>query len=92
MLRIIAPHNLIRKVLYRLYYRSKVDYGKSQSSEILSARISLLADNGLWEVSMWGKNLTNSDHQVRSIRDFFGTVLAGYAKPRTYGVETTLYF
>jgi Outer membrane receptor proteins, mostly Fe transport len=71
---------------------STVDYGKVGSSKQLSARISLTADNGAWEIGLWGKNLTNSDHMVRSFRDFFGTILAGYAKPRSYGVETTFYF
>jgi iron complex outermembrane receptor protein len=71
---------------------SKVAYGKSKSSKQLSARINLIADNGAWEVALWGKNLTNSDHLVRSARDFFGTILAGYAKPRAYGVAVTVYF
>jgi iron complex outermembrane receptor protein len=71
---------------------SKVAYGKSKSSKQLSARINLIADNGAWEVALWGKNLTNSDHLVRSARDFFDTILAGYAKPRAYGVAVTVYF
>ncbi|MGB0938119.1 MAG: TonB-dependent receptor [Colwellia sp.] len=69
-----------------------VDFDKADSFSTVNARISLLSDNGTWEVSLWGQNLTESDHMVESFRDFFGTVLAGYAKPRTFGIETKFNF
>lgn len=69
-----------------------VDYGKVGSNNTVGARISLISDDNDWEVSLWGRNLTNSDHLVKSSRDFFGTILAGYAKPRTFGVEAKFNF
>ncbi|WP_206484248.1 TonB-dependent receptor [Thalassotalea sp. G2M2-11] len=69
-----------------------VDFDKADNFSTVNARISLLSDNGTWEVSFWGQNLTESEHMVNSFRDFFGTILAGYAKPRTFGVETKFNF
>ncbi len=69
-----------------------VDFDYAGSFSNVSARISLISDSGVWEVSVWGQNLTNSDHMVDSFRDFFGTIIAGYAKPATYGIETKFNF
>jgi len=69
-----------------------VDFDKADSYSTVNARISLLSDSGTWEVSLWGRNLTDSDHMVDSAREFLGTITAGYAKPRTFGVETKFNF
>lgn len=71
---------------------STVDFGKLDSYGTLSARIGLVGDGDTWSVSMWGRNLTDSNHLNYSFRDFFGTILAGYAMPRTYGVEARYNF
>lgn len=72
---------------YDLVDGSTVDFGQLDSYGTVSARIGLEDDGGSWSVSLWGRNLTNSQHLDFSRRDFFGTILAGYAMPRTYGVE-----
>lgn len=71
---------------------STVDFGKLDSYGTVSARIGLVSDDEDWEVALWGRNLTDSDHLDYSFRDFFGTILAGYAMPRTYGVEARYNF
>ena len=77
---------------HQLLDGSVVDFGKIDSYGTVSARIGLVADNDSWEVSLWGRNLTDSDHLEYSHRDFFGTILGGYAMPRTYGVEAKYNF
>lgn len=69
-----------------------VDFDKAESFSMVNARISLITDSGDWEVSLWGRNLTDSDHLTNSAREFFGGILAAYAKPRTYGIETKFNF
>ncbi len=71
---------------------SEVPFGEVDSYGTVSARIGLVSDAENWEVSVWGRNLTDSDHQNYSFRDFFGTILGGYAMPRTYGVEAKYNF
>lgn len=69
-----------------------VDFDKAESFSMVNARISLITDSGDWEVSLWGRNLTDSDHLTNSAREFFGGILASYAKPRTYGIEARYNF
>jgi iron complex outermembrane receptor protein len=69
-----------------------VDFDKAESFSMVNARISLLTDSGDWEVSLWGRNLTDSDHLTASFREFFGGILAAYAKPRTFGIEARYNF
>jgi iron complex outermembrane receptor protein len=69
-----------------------VDYDKAESFSTLNARITLLTNDGAWGVSLWGQNLTDSDHMVGSFREFFGAVMATYAKPRSYGIEVKYNF
>ncbi len=71
---------------------SEVAFGAVDSYGTLSARIGLVSDAEDWEVALWGRNLTDSHHQDYSFRDFFGTILAGYAMPRTYGIEAKYNF
>lgn len=69
-----------------------VEYGKADAFSLVNARISLITDSGDWEVSLWGRNLTDSDHLIGSGREFFGGILASYAKPRTFGIEAKYNF
>lgn len=71
---------------------STVDFGKLDSYGMVGARIGLLSDSEDWDVSIWGRNLNDSDHLNYSFRDFFGTILAGYAMPRTFGIEARYNF
>lgn len=57
------------------------------SHENLDARLSLGAPDKRWEISLWGKNLTNA--LVPTYVTYFGPyrqTLTPYAPPRTYGV------
>lgn len=71
---------------------SEVAFGRLDSYDTVSARVGLIDDGDRWEVYLWGRNLTDSDHLNYSTRDFFGTILGGYAMPRTYGIEGKIKF
>jgi len=64
-----------------------VRYGHIQATTILNGRIGLIDQNGLWEVYLWGRNLTDEDEAVDSFREFFGTLVNTPRTPRTYGIE-----
>lgn len=69
-----------------------VPFDRLESYALVNARIGLIDDSERWEVYAWGRNLTNSDHMNLSLRDFLGSYAAGYAHPRTYGVEAKYRF
>ena len=69
-----------------------VDFDRMESFGLINARVGLLDDADKWEVHLWGRNLADSDHMNYSFRDFLGTYVAGYAMPRTYGVEAKYRF
>lgn len=69
-----------------------IDYDQLESYDLINARIGLIDDADRWEVYLWGRNLADSDHMNYSFRDFLGTYVAGYAMPRTYGVEAKYRF
>jgi len=77
---------------YALGDGTTVDYGLGESYSTVNARISLLSDSGDWELSLWGKNLADSDHLTHSVREFLGAIIGSYAMPRTYGAEITINF
>ena len=77
---------------YTLADGTEVAFGEVDSYGTISARIGLVSDAETWEVSVWGRNLTDNDYQNYRFRDFFGTILGGYAMPRTYGVEAKYNF
>jgi iron complex outermembrane receptor protein len=54
---------------------------------LVHGRISLLSNDGKWEVAAWGKNLTDEEYdQERFFSDFIGMVSAGQGTPRQYGM------
>lgn len=67
----------------------------SKASWQVGARVSLadipLADKTKGRVSLWGKNLTNSD-EVEFARDVGNVVIGTFQQPRTYGVDFSLDF
>lgn len=69
-----------------------VEFDRMESFDLINARVGLLDDADKWEVYLWGRNLADSDHMNYSFRDFLGTYVAGYAMPRTYGVEAKYRF
>jgi iron complex outermembrane recepter protein len=56
---------------------------------LLGASIPWTTSNKRWEVSLWGRNLTNKHYYLQTIGDgvlAYGTALSYHADPRTYGV------
>ena len=49
-------------------------------------RIGLMMHDDMFEVFLWGRNLTNTDGLVDDFRDFFGTLVNHPNIGRTYGV------
>jgi len=64
-----------------------VQYGHIEATTILNGRVGFIDQNGLWEVYLWGRNLTDEDEAVDSFREFLGTLVNTPRTPRTYGVE-----
>lgn len=52
---------------------------------LVNARISVLRNDGQWELSAWGKNLSDETFSVGSY-SLFGAFPVFYNSPRTYGV------
>ncbi|QIB65113.1 TonB-dependent receptor [Kineobactrum salinum] len=52
---------------------------------LANARISILRNDGQWELTAWGKNLSDETFSVGSY-SLFGAFPAFYNSPRTYGV------
>lgn len=70
----------------------EVLFGELESYNTISARIGMVDEAGAWEVYLWGRNLTDSHHLNHSFREFLGTIIGGYAMPRTYGIEGKINF
>lgn len=70
--------------------------GESDYSwEEFGARLTLVNEPGDWEVSLWGKNLTNNLHFVYALTDTVVGITSTIKHPntpRTYGVEFTKRF
>lgn len=58
---------------------------------LLDGRVSLTLPNKNWSVSVWGKNLTNTQYRTNIIA-FFGDEVGTYGPPRTFGAELTAKF
>jgi iron complex outermembrane receptor protein len=59
-----------------------------EEQNLLDARIGWTSTNGQWEVSLWGKNLTNEAYFAHSYVIGPGAI-AVWGPPRTYGVSAT---
>lgn len=57
----------------------------------LDARVSLAPSNRPWNLSVWGKNLTDEDVRANVI-EFLGGDIGLYTPPRTYGVDLSWRF
>lgn len=65
----------------------------SDDATIVNARASLLSANEDWNVSIWGKNLTDEAVLEQSfIVGFFGITGDLYSPPRTYGISVNYRF
>ncbi len=58
--------------------------------DLLDARIGWTSDNGTWQVSLWGKNLTNEAYFAHTYVIGPG-VIGVWGPPKTYGVTATWY-
>jgi len=53
---------------------------------LLNARIGLRVDDGLWDISLWARNLTDKDYFQALSPGAFGLVTGTIGDPRTIGV------
>jgi iron complex outermembrane receptor protein len=62
---------------------------KEDGYTVLNARIGYGAQDGRWEVALFGDNLTDEEYRVYAFDSslFAGVVAGVYAKPRTYGIH-----
>ena len=66
---------------------------QSDDYTIVNGRIGLLGSDESWELSLWGKNLTDEDYLAHTfVVDFFGITGDLYNTPRTYGMSFTYNF
>ncbi len=59
--------------------------------ELLGARVSLLSEDGTWDVALWGRNLADEDYVVDStdLSGVFGFIPLFYGDRRSYGLNFT---
>jgi iron complex outermembrane receptor protein len=67
---------------------------KESSYMVANARIAYGAEDGRWEVAVFGDNLTDEEYRVYAFDSslFAGVVAGVYGKPQTYGVTATFRF
>jgi iron complex outermembrane receptor protein len=67
---------------------------KEEGYTVLNARVGYGAQDGRWEVAVFGDNLTEEEYRVYAFDSslFAGVVAGVYGKPRTYGVRATIRF
>ena len=67
------------------------DFLYSDHTSNLNARVGLMATDGRWSVSIWGRNLTDENYTLSSF-----SVFSSYGRtdmlPRTYGIELSYNF
>jgi iron complex outermembrane receptor protein len=66
--------------VFNSHYADVPGYG------ILNARIGLRTDDGLWDISLWARNLANKNYFQALTVTAFGTVNGTIGDPRTVGV------
>ena len=67
---------------------------KEEGYTVLNARIGYGAQDGRWEVALFGDNLSDKEYRVYAFDSslFAGVVAGVYAKPRTYGIHAIYRF
>jgi tetratricopeptide (TPR) repeat protein len=67
---------------------------KEDGYTVLNARIGYGAQDGRWEVALFGDNLSDKEYRVYAFDSslFAGVVAGVYAKPRTYGIHAIVRF
>jgi iron complex outermembrane receptor protein len=76
------------------YFMEATNVGVSTvpSAKLLNASIKYVPGNAGWDVSLWGKNLTDELIIRHSIVGAFAGSVQMYQPPRTYGASVNLYF
>jgi iron complex outermembrane receptor protein len=59
----------------------------SESYDELSGRIGWRSSSDAWNISLWGKNLTDKEAAIYNVRSFLGTPASQFNTPRTFGVS-----
>ena len=80
------------EIPYNSAFPGTIPYGQLPERTEVNARIGLMADSEIWEVYLWGRNLTDETDPQDELRDFFGTVAKLPGMPRTYGIEVAWNF
>ena len=67
---------------------------KESSYTVANARIAYGAEDGRWQVAIFGDNLTDEEYRVYAFDSslFAGVVAGVYGRPRTYGVTASFRF
>ena len=68
------------------------DAFRMDSYDLVNARITWLPPNGRWEVSAWGRNLTDETYNRINNRNFLQFERTIWGAPRTYGVNVSWYW
>jgi iron complex outermembrane receptor protein len=69
-----------------------IPFDRVRGFSYADARLALGAENGRWELALFGRNIFNNTYAEGYERDFFGTMIEALGDPRTYGVEATFRF
>ena len=72
------------------YYfdNSNIEFYKNDSFDLWDASVGLAAEDGVWEVNVWGKNLSDETYRA-GLGGFADWAFNNYAAPRTAGVTMT---
>jgi iron complex outermembrane receptor protein len=88
------PDALMLHITYKYQgkmYWDPANLTSEQAYGLLDGRLTLNLPNKNWSVSLWGKNLTDTQYRTNIIA-FFGDEVGTYAPPRTYGMEVSAKF
>lgn len=64
----------------------------NESHGSLNGRIGLADQAGVWEVALWGRNLTDEDAKIYGFPDFLGRQVGYSQEPRSFGITAKYYF
>lgn len=96
-----APLSNGAKLRFRTDYRARGDiwhdkindplFGIQKGVDIVDSSLTYLPADGHWEISLWGKNLTNKAEMTNiNAQGFMTQRTVGYGPPRTYGLSIRL--
>lgn len=97
------PLPTLGSLVYRVDYRHQDesyfnpfnrDRSRQESLDLLDARISLVSDDGSWELAAYGKNLGNKLYYTTILESAveIGRPFGILAAPRTYGIQAAYHF